>query len=655
MSSWVRVPSLASATTRALTLVGDGLLALCLELYVRVPRSLWGWIWRRPWSLGVRVRAVALPWMVVLLLVVAPAAFVSAWAPRASSGPAHRLAHQAAARLVRVERRALERIGSAVVGAWKAPARASDGPLGTFQRRLLVVFGALGTLFAAAVVFGGVVWVPLLAWDGADAAAVVKGRRLRVPSPGRFGIWRARADRRGTWFVGGSASSDGPLTIDPEERLTHAWVVGATGTGKTQSVLLPMLRSDILAGRAVVFIDGKGDRETRSALYRLAEGCGRGPDFRFFDLRRPAASCTYSPLLSGSANEQTDKIMDALRWDNEFFRSQSQAVLLRTLRALKAAGEPYTIDDLSAALSDPRAFRTLAQLVPERQWTSELEPIVSRWKEFQFETAGLRAQLDSLLMTDFGELLKAPRPTLDLAEAYRTRSIVYFALPVAKYRQTAPLLAKLIIGDLNSVAGMVQDGQLVREIASIVVDEFAAFAIPTFIDLLNKGRSAGMAITISHQSMRGDLASAGQGYVGQVADNTNVKICLRQSEDAEYVAGLSGTRAIVKLTHQTQTSFLWENPTGLGSARDADEYNVSPNVVRELPQGVAVVKVDQPERRLDVARLDFVDTSCFAPYDPPDQIREIEFGLDLRARASAASLPPMAAETRRRSRHFDGA
>lgn len=654
MISSIRVRSLASATARALALVGDGLLALCLGLYVRVPRSLWGWIWERPWSLGVRMRVVGLPWILVLLLVVAPAAFVSAWAPRVSSEPALRLAHQAAARLVRGERRALERIGSAVVGAWKAPARAPDGPFGTFPRRLLIVFGALGTLFAAAVVFGGVVWVPLLARD-ADASAVVSGRRLRVPSPGRFGIWRARADRRGTWFVGGSASSDGPLTIDREERLTHAWVVGATGTGKTQSVLLPMLRSDILAGRTVVFIDGKGDRETRSALYRLAESCGRGQDFRFFDLRRPTASCTYSPLLSGTANEQTDKIMDALRWDNEYFRSQSQAVLLRTLRALKAAGEPYTIDDLSAALSDPRAFRTLAQLVPERQWASELEPIVSRWKEYQFETAGLRAQLDSLLMTDFGELLKASRPTLDLAEAYRARSIVYFALPVAKYRQTAPLLAKLIIGDLNSVAGMVQDGQLVREIASVVVDEFAAFAIPTFIDLLNKGRSAGMAITVSHQSMRGDLASAGEGYIGQVADNTNIKICLRQSEDAEYVAGLSGTRAIVKLTHQTQTTFLWEDPTGLGSARDADEYNVSPNVIRELPQGVAVVKVDQPERRLDVARLDFLDTSCLEPYEPPEQLREIDFGLDLRARASPGPPPPMATESRRRSRHFDGA
>ncbi len=94
-------------------------------------------------------------------------------------------------------------------------------------------------------------------------------------------------------------------------------------------------------------------------------------------------------------------------------------------------------------------------------------------------------------MKDFGELLKATQPTLDLAEAYQAGAIVYFALPVARFPETAPLVAKLIISDLNSVAGMVQDGQLARAFASIVIDEFAAFAMPLFVDLLNKGREVG--------------------------------------------------------------------------------------------------------------------------------------------------------------------
>ncbi len=180
---------------------------------------------------------------------------------------------------------------------------------------------------------------------------------------------------------------------------------------------------------------------------------------------------------------------------------------------------------------------------------------------------------------------------------------------------------------------MVQDGQLERGFASVVIDEFAAFAMPLFIDLLNKGRSAGMAITISHQSMRGDLAMAERGFVEQVADNTSIKICLRQSADAEYVAGLSGTYKTVKRTEQTLAAIHGHDQTGLGSAREVDEYHVSPNLIRQLPQGHAVVQINSPAA-LDLVRLDHLDTSGFPPYSPPLQDRAPSTGLDLRRRAA---------------------
>lgn len=651
-------PADRDAVKRAGRLVERGarwLLALVLGVYVLAPRAFWTWIWTRPWPLGTRLRAIAAPWALVGFLFAGPAAFVASYPPRGPPELIPRLVYRLAVGLVHAEYSAITRLACAAQDAWEPPFTERALAARVFGRALVGI-SALTSLFAVIVIFGGPIWVPLLTWTGRHRAArVLGGRAIQTPSLARFDRWRSKADAARTWFLGSSGTGNGPLMVGAAERLTHAWVVGATGTGKTQSVLLPLLRGDIRAGRTVVFIDGKGDRETLSALWHLAQECGREQDFRFFDLRRPGASCTYSPLLNGTPNEQTDKVMDALRWDNEYYRSQSQSVLLRTLRALKAAGRPYTLDDLVAALSDIAAFRALTLLIPERQRLAELEPIASRWKDYQLETAGLRAQLDSLLMTDFGELLMAPQPTLDLAEAYRSRSIVYFALPVAKYRQTAPLLAKMIIGDLNSVAGMVQDGQLSRDMTSVVVDEFAAFAMPMFIDLLNKARSAGMAITISHQSMRSDLANAGEGYVGQVADNTNIKICLRQSEDAEYVAGLAGTRSTVRRTQQVETTFMWEDPTGLGSAREADEYNVSPNLIRELPQGVAVVKIDQPVRRLDLVRLDFMDTAGFAPYEPPVQVRPPGFGLDLRGLAVSTAPASTPGASLLGAPRFDGA
>ena len=140
-----------------------------------------------------------------------------------------------------------------------------------------------------------------------------------------------------------------------------------------------------------------------------------------------------------------------------------------------------------------------------------------------------------------------------------------------------------------------------------------------------------MAITVSHQSMR-VTSPPPSGFVDQVADNTNIKICLRQSADAEYVAGLSGTFKTTKRTEQTQAALLGHGPTGLGSAREVDEYQVSPNLIRQLPQGYAPVQVNSPAK-LDLVRLDHVDTSRLPPYSPPAQDRAEFTGIALRRRA----------------------
>jgi hypothetical protein len=457
------------------------------------------------------------------------------------------------------------------------------------------------------------------------------GREVLRPPRLRVRMWRALAMARGQYFVGASMTGRRSVALTKEQLVTHAWIVGGPGTGKTQSVLLPLIRSAIFSGRPVFFIDGKGDRSTANALWAMAQEAGRESDFRFFDIRRPAESCTISPLLGGTANEQCDKIMAALTWKNPFFRSASQAVLLDVLSALKATGLPFTLFDVVCAISEPRALQVLVELVPVDNQEA-LTTHLTKWKSVDESIRGLRDQLRTLLATDFGSLLKDASPTLSIAEAYQNSRICYFALPVARFPETAPLLAKLLIADLNAVSGLVQDDSIAFQHAAVVIDEFAAFANPLFIHLINKGRSAGMSVAISHQSMLGDLAQAGDGYASQMTDNTNVKLVLRQSEDAENVANLCGTRPVEKMTEQTQQAVLRDASTGLGSIRDAQEFNVSPNLVRQLPPGIAVVKVDQPVRVLDLVKLDFVDAASFEDYLPPPQHRNSGGGIDLRGR-----------------------
>lgn len=595
--------------------------------YWDLPIALWTRILWSNRPLHQRLHVLAWPWLVTAFAFGVPAAVL---AQVNRQGPAYvwRLAYRVLAPVIRAEQAALATLGAslrAVLQPWT---------VGSLGELVASVVTTMVLAFVLSLSLGGPAWAGISWWRRRGGPPEqVCGRKVRDVARSELPLRREMAQAEKAWCVGVSATGQRPLNLGWEERNGHLWLAGGTGVGKTQSALLPLARSDIQAGRTLVFIDGKGDPGVAGALWSMAQAAGRAGDFKYLDLRHPDCSCTYSPFLTGTGDQQADRIMAALRWGNEYYRAQSHAVLLRVMRALESSGFPYSLDDVRAAVSSPACLRALVQLTRDAERQAELASVAQEWKTIFPDTAGMRAQLDAILSTNYGALLSAPQPDVVMADVFRSRSIVYFALPVASYPEAAALVAKLVLGDLNGVAGMVEDGQVPRAPAAIVVDEFAAFATPDFINLLNKGRSAGMGITICHQAMRSDLLEAGRGFEDQVSSNTNVKICMRQEGDAEYFANLLGTRRVEKRTEQTEATLLGESRSGLGSVREVDEYLVSPNILRSLKRGRAVVKVNHPRRRVDALVLDFVDTSSFKPYVPAPRVRPPQFGINLRARA----------------------
>lgn len=93
------------------------------------------------------------------------------------------------------------------------------------------------------------------------------------------------------------------------------------------------------------------------------------------------------------------------------------------------------------------------------------------------------------------------------------------------------------------------------------------------------------------------------------------------------------TYKTVKRAEQTLAAIHGYEQTGLGSAREVDECHVSPNLIRQLHQGYAVVQMNAPAT-LDLVRLDHLETSKFPPHSPPLQDHAPSTGLDLRRRAA---------------------
>ena len=93
-------------------------------------------------------------------------------------------------------------------------------------------------------------------------------------------MWRQRL--KSTYYqtyLGESLERNKSLFLTNDQREMHMQVVGSTGTGKTESVLLPMLAHDIRLGKGALVIDGKGDRELLDRIHHIVKGCGRRTDF----------------------------------------------------------------------------------------------------------------------------------------------------------------------------------------------------------------------------------------------------------------------------------------------------------------------------------------------------------------------------------------
>ena len=74
----------------------------------------------------------------------------------------------------------------------------------------------------------------------------------------------------------------------------------------------------------------------------------------------------------------------------------------------------------------------------------------------------------ALLMTDFGELLRWPHPTLDLAEAYRCGAIVYIALPVAR-TLVSPSASPAALQELVDSISMLHKDSYIKAIEALTM------------------------------------------------------------------------------------------------------------------------------------------------------------------------------------------
>ncbi|MGE0632374.1 MAG: type IV secretory system conjugative DNA transfer family protein [Pseudobdellovibrionaceae bacterium] len=385
-------------------------------------------------------------------------------------------------------------------------------------------------------------------------------------------------------LMGIESDLDEKIYLPDQIRTRHVHILGATGSGKTESVILNFLRQDVERDMGSIILDAKGDH---SFLKELSAWVPRHRLF-VFDLSDPH-SIGYDPLEMGSPIEAAQRLFSSMTWSEEYYKSKALTALQRIFQTHFEINErnPKLIE-IANYLETPDAYSSFV--------ISKDFPQALAVKEFQ-DLSGLRDQVHSLTIAHLRNTLSpTDQNRIDLANAGKG-AVIYFRLQSLISPQIVATLGKLIINHLNFLAGTAhreQDQAKQKKLVPVYFDEFASFACLEFADLISKARSAGFALHFSHQSV-GDVMEIAPGFLSRITDNSATKIILRinDPDSAEFFARCFGTKEIQKTTQRITNAKDIDAAeiVGEGTTRNAHQFRASPDLLKTLTTGTGAVLI----------------------------------------------------------------
>lgn len=225
---------------------------------------------------------------------------------------------------------------------------------------------------------------------------------------------------------------DEKIYLPDNIRTRHIHILGATGSGKTESVILNFLRQDVERGLGSIILDAKGDQSFLSELSSWV------PSERLvvFDLI-DGNSIGYNPLEAGSPLESAQRLFSSMTWSEEYYKSKALSALQRIFQTYFEINDRNPcLTELAKVLETPDSYCALVN--------SEDFPQSLAVKDFQ-DLSGLRDQIKSLTMGCLGKILSPTGPEqINLADA-ETGTVIYFRLQSLMSPQIVSVLGTLII------------------------------------------------------------------------------------------------------------------------------------------------------------------------------------------------------------------
>jgi hypothetical protein len=394
----------------------------------------------------------------------------------------------------------------------------------------------------------------------------------------------------------------------------HVQVIGAPGSGKTESIIQPLWFQHVRHNLPTIILDGKGSRQNIDKFFTIASSLAQGHEIIYFNPSDPDRSATYNPLFRGSIKEIKNRILGSL--NRNLYPAANRArldhyltLILGVMRETKA---PMTLNELFQYFrSKTHAQKQLAKIRKNSSIFDGYSELINQYGVFQNETAFFNSLLREVCQSSYGWLLDSETPELDLLDVYKAKKDCYFSLPITPGDYATSYLGRLILSDLAATfhdlgaEGSSNAGGL------LIIDEAVKFINPSFIELLRFSREIGVCVCYTNQSLaelsNPDL-NLGRAFVDQLADHTNVTCCfhLGSTESIEAIIQRIGVEQQSKDSAGTAPS---ENAASSGKKI----IMIDPNFLKHLEVGRCLVYVRQP-RKMGVLKTGYFKFDELLPY-----------------------------------------